>query len=110
MKFSKEFTDWWEKYLKDNKVPVDKLVGYKTTYHDYFTEQWFINAEAVYDAFKAHDEELKRLRQFEKKFRTLQDKIAEYEGKSADCYFSNPNKSVNYEAKAEELKDELLYL
>ena len=90
MKFSKEFTEWWEKYLKDNKVPVDK--------------------EAVYDAFKAHDEELKRLRQFEKKFRTLQNKIAEYEGKSIDCYFSNPDKSVKYEAKSEELKDELLYL
>lgn len=98
MKFSKEFRQWWQEYSKENGFP-NKVEGFYT-----------FDLQTTYDAFKAHDEELKRLRQFEKKFRTLQNKIAEYEGKSADCYFSNPDKSVNYEAKAEELKDELLYL
>jgi len=110
MKFNKEFTDWWEKYLKDNKVPVDKLVGYKTTYHDYFTEQWFINAEAVYDAFNAHNEELDRLRKFEKKVRKLQDKCNKYGEKSSDYYLTNRDKSIDYEMKYDEVLEEFLYL
>lgn len=108
MKFSKEFIDWWEKYLKDNKVPVNKLVGYKTTHLDYFTEQWFIKAEVVYDAFKAHDEELDRLRKFEKKVRKLQDKCHTYEEKS-HCV-SSLDKSVEYDMKYDEALEEFLYL
>lgn len=103
MKFSKEFTDWWEKYLKDSKVPVDKLVGYKTTL-------WFINAEAVYDAFHAHDEELDRLKKFEKKVRKLQDKCNKYGEKVSEYWSSNKNKSVEYEMKYDEALEEFLYL
>lgn len=110
MKFTKEFEQWWEKYLKDNKVPIDKLVGYKTTYHDYFTEQWFINAEAVYDAFNAHDEELNRLRKFEKDFRKLQKKCQRYAEKMGDYWSSDKDKSIDYEMKYNDALEEFLYL
>ncbi len=98
MRFSKEFRQWYEKHF-ELSFPKQVNMNY-----------YCFNFKAIYDTFNAHNEELKQLREFKKKFRTLQNKIAEYEGKSADCYLSNPDKSVEYEAKAEELKDELLYL
>ncbi len=106
MNLSKEFLEWWESFLKKCNYTREQVFGDKCNNNSGI----IIPIKWVDFAFHAHDKELDRLRKFEKKVRKLQNKIAEYEGKSADCYVSNPDKSINYEAKAEELKDELLYL
>jgi uncharacterized protein YneR len=92
MKFSKEFNDW-----------------YKDECDTYNSNQCLMT-ERVYRAFKAHDEELNRLRKFEKKVRKLQDKCNRYIEKSRYYYLSNPDKSIDYEMKYDEALEEFLYL
>ena len=86
MKFSKEFEQWWEKEYHDNHCTM-------------------INR--VYRAFNAHNEELNRLRKFEKKFRTIQKKCQELE----DKVYSLPSKeAVKYQMKLDDELDGFLYL
>jgi hypothetical protein len=70
----------------------------------------YIPVQWVYEAFKAHDEELNRLRKFEKKVRKLQDKCNRYGEKSSEYWYSNRAKSVEYEMKYDEVMEEFLYL
>ena len=97
MKFSKEFQEWFKKEFKSD-IP-DKWFGWCT-----------FDTNALYNAFKAHDEELDRLRKFEKKVRKLQDKCNKYAEISGDCYISNPKRSCEYEGKYDEALEEFLYL
>lgn len=91
MRFDKEFTDW-----------------YKGEYDAYGCNCLMV--ERVHRAFHAHDEELNRLRKFEKNVRKLQNKCNKYAEKSSDYYASNLDKSVEYEMKYDEALEEFLYL
>ena len=92
MKFSKEFNDW-----------------YKSECDTYGSNQC-IMVERIYKAFNAHNEELDRLRKFEKKVRKLQDKCNNYIEKSRYYFLTNWDKSVEYETKYDEALEEFLYL
>lgn len=98
MKFSKEFQEWFEKVFELN-FPKETNMNY-----------YCFNFKAMYDAFHAHDEELNRLRKFEKEVRKLQDKCNKYGEKSSDYWTSNRNKSIEYEMKYDEALEEFLYL
>lgn len=54
MRFSNEFKKWWQEYSRKNCFP-NKVEGFYT-----------FDLQTTYDAFHAHDEELDRLRKFEK--------------------------------------------
>ena len=92
MRFDKEFTDWYKEEC------------------DAYGSNQCLMVERVHRAFHAHDEELDRLRKFEKKVCKLQDKCNKYGEKSANYLTSNPDKSVDYEMKYDEALEEFLYL
>lgn len=98
MRFSKEFRQWYEKHFE---LSFPKQV--KMSYYCF-------NFKAIYDAFNTHNEELDRLRKFEKKVRALQKKCNNYGKKSSDYWTSNRDKSVEYEMKYDEALEEFLYL
>lgn len=87
MRFSKEFKQWYEKHF-ELSFPKQVKMNY-----------YCFNFKAIYDAFNAHNEELDRLRRFEKEVRKLQDKCNKYSEKSSDYWTSNRDKSVEYEMK-----------
>lgn len=97
MRFNKEFREWFKKEFKFD-IP-DKWLSWYT-----------FDMDTLYNAFKAHDEELDRLRKFEKEVRKLQKKCNKYGEKSSDCWSSNRDKSVEYEMKYDEALEEFLYL
>ena len=92
MKFSKEFTDWYKGEC------------------DAYNSNQCLMVERVYRAFNAHNEELDRLRKFEKKVRKLQDKCNKYGEKSGDYFLTNRDKSIDYEMKYDEALEEFLCL
>ncbi len=98
MRFSKQFKQWYEKHF-ELSFPKQVKMNY-----------YCFNFKAMYDAFNAHNEELDRLRKFEKKVHKLQDKCNKYGEKSSDYYTSNLDKSVEYEMKYDEAMEEFLYL
>ena len=110
MKFSKEFTEWWVDLLSKCKLKREQIFGDKKNEWDMRSDLIYIPVEWVYMAFRAHDEELNRLRKFEKEVRKLQDKCNKYSEKSSDCWTSNQDKSVEYEMKYDEALEEFLYL
>ena len=110
MNLSKEFTCWWINLLSKCGLKREEVFGDKKNEWDMRSDLVYIPVQWVYEAFKAHDEELDRLRKFEKKVRKLQDKCNKYSAKSADYWTSNRNKSVEYEMKYEEALEEFLYL
>ena len=110
MNLSKEFTEWWVNLLSKYKLKREEVFGDKKNEWDMKSDLIYIPVQWVYEAFKAHNAELDRLRKFEKKVRKLQDKCNKYGEISGDCYTSNPNKSVEYEMKYDEALEEFLYL
>lgn len=98
MRFSNEFKQWYEKHF-ELSFPKQVKMNY-----------YCFNFKAMYDAFNAHNEELDRLRKFEKEVRALQDKCNKYAEKSSDDYISNQDKSFEYEMKYDEALEEFLYL
>ena len=96
MRFSNEFKQWYKKHL-ELSFPKQVKMNY-----------YCFNFKAMYDAFNAHNEELDRLRKFEKEVRKLQDKCNVYEEKS-HCV-SSLDKSVEYEMKYDNALEEFLYL
>lgn len=110
MKFSKEFIEWWVNLLSKCKLKREQVFGDKKNEWNMRSDLIYIPVEWVYEAFKAHNEELDRLRKFEKKVRKLQDKCNKYGEKSSDYYTSNPDKSIEYEMKYDEALEEFLYL
>ena len=90
MKFSKEFKKWYENHF-ELSFPKEVSMNY-----------YCFNFKAIYDVFNAHNEELKRLRTFEKKFRKLQNKLQELDEQSY--------KDVKAMMKFDNTVEELLYL
>lgn len=90
MRFSKEFKQWFEKVFELN-FPKETNMNY-----------YCFNFKAMYDAFHAHDEELNRLRKFEKKFQKLQNKLQQLDKKSY--------KDVQAEFKFNDVVEEIMYL
>lgn len=76
IRLSKEFLEWYVNILKECNLTREQIFGDKKTSFNYREECTFINIELVYDAFNAHNEELKRLRRFERKVRRRQEKCA----------------------------------
>ena len=110
MNLSKEFTEWWVNLLSKYKLKREEIFGDKKNEWDMRSDLIYIPVQWVYEAFKAHDEELDRLRKFEKKVRKLQDKCNKYGEKSSDYWTSNRDKSVEYEMKYDDAMEEFLYL
>ena len=110
MKFSNEFEKWWISLLSKYKLKREEVFGDKKNEWDIKSDLIYIPVQWVYEAFKAHDEELDRLRKFEKKVRKLQDKCNKYGEKSSDYWTSNPKKSIEYEGKYNDAMEEFLYL
>ena len=106
MNLSKEFLEWWVSFLKKCNYTREQVFGDKCNNNSGI----IIPVKWVDFAFHAHDEELNRLRKFEKKVRALQEKCGNYAEKSADYWNSNPKKSVEYEGKYNEALDGFLYL
>jgi len=106
MNLSKDFLEWWESFLKKCNYTREQVFGDKCNNNSGI----IIPVKWVDFAFHAHDEELDRLRKFEKKVRKLQDKCNKYSEKSLDYWTSNPEKSVEYEIKYDEAMEEFLYL
>ena len=77
-RLSKEFLKWYMDYLKEYNLTREQIFGDKKTSFslDYREECVFINIDLVYNAFNAHNEELKRLRRFEKKILRFREKCA----------------------------------
>lgn len=86
MKFSKEFMQWWEN--DTDKVHSSTI-------------------ERAYRAFKAHDEELNKLRKFKKSFEALQNKCQKLEEK---IYSLPSEKAVKYQMKLDDEMEGFLYL
>lgn len=110
MNLSKEFTEWWVNLLSKYELKREEVFGDKKNEWDMKSDLIYIPVQWVYEAFKAHNKELDRLRKFEKKVRKLQDKCNKYAEKSSDYWTSNPDKSVEYEMKYDEALEEFLYL
>jgi len=108
MRFNKEFTEWWVSLLSKYELKREEVFGDKKNEWDMRSDLIYIPVQWVYEAFKAHDEELNRLRKFEKKVRKLQDKCKAYEEKF-HCV-SSLDKTVEYEMKYDEALEEFLYL
>lgn len=110
MNLSKEFTEWWVNLLSKYELKREEVFGDKKNEWDMRPDLIYIPVQWVYEAFKAHDEELDRLRKFEKKVRKLQDKCNKYIEKSRDYFLTNSDKSAEYEMKYDEALEEFLYL
>ena len=90
MRFSKQFKQWYEKHFE---LSFPKQV--KMSYYCF-------NFKAMYDAFNAHNEELKQLREFKKKFQKLQNKLQQLDKKSYE--------DVQAEFKFNDGVEEIMYL
>lgn len=110
MNLSKEFTEWWISLLSKYEIKREEVFGDKKNEWDMRSDLIYIPVQWVYEAFKAHNEELNRLRKFKKKVHKLQDKCRKYGGIYGDCYTSNSKKSIEYEGKYNEALEEFLYL
>ena len=92
MRFDNAFNEWYKNELEA------------------YDNQHTLMIQRIHRAFHAHGEELNRLRKFEKKFRTIQKKCRDYEEKIGDYWSSDEDKSIEYEMKFEEKKEDFLYL
>lgn len=110
MNFSKEFTNWWVNLLSKYKLKREQVFGDKKNEWDMRSDLIYIPVQWVYEAFKAHNEELNRLRKFEKEVRKLQKKCGDYAEKSSVYWANNRDKSVKYEMKYDDALEEFLYL
>lgn len=106
MNLSKDFLEWWESFLKKCNYTREQVFGDKCNNNSGI----IIPVKWVDFAFHVHDEELDRLRKFEKKVRKLQDKWNIYVEKSRYYHLNNLDKNIDYEMKYEEALEEFLYL